>query len=76
LRPDSPKIRISYRQTLKPTLYGPREVNVGVLGTNLLNDDIRNSVSFTKDEVLMPGIGVRVFAKREVLTKLPQPECH
>ena len=56
------KAEISYRQKLKPTPYGPQEVNVGVLGTNLLNDDIRNSVSFTKDEVLMPGIGVRVFA--------------
>ena len=35
---------------------------VGLAGTNLLNDDIRNSVSYTKDEVLMPGRGVRAFA--------------
>jgi iron complex outermembrane receptor protein len=56
------KAEISYRQKLKPTPYAPQEINVGVLGTNLLNDDIRNSVSFTKDEVLMPGIGLRVFA--------------
>jgi iron complex outermembrane recepter protein len=39
-----------------------REVVVGVAGTNLLNDDIRNSVSYNKDEVLMPGRGVRFFA--------------
>jgi iron complex outermembrane receptor protein len=39
-----------------------REVVVGIAGTNLLNDDIRNSVSYTKDEVLMPGRGVRFFA--------------
>jgi hypothetical protein len=39
-----------------------REVVVGLAGTNLLNDDIRNSVSYTKDEVLMPGRGVRFFA--------------
>jgi len=35
---------------------------VGLYGTNLLNDDIRNSVSFLKDQVLMPGRGVRAFA--------------
>jgi iron complex outermembrane receptor protein len=28
----------------------------------LLNEDIRNSVSYTKDEVLMPGASVRAFA--------------
>jgi iron complex outermembrane recepter protein len=28
---------------------------VGVLGNNLLNEDIRNHVSYTKDQVLMPG---------------------
>ena len=35
---------------------------VGVLGNNLLNEDIRNHVSYTKDQVLMPGAGVRAFA--------------
>ena len=29
----------------------------------LLNDDIRNSASFKKDEVLQPGIGVRLFGR-------------
>jgi iron complex outermembrane receptor protein len=34
----------------------------GVNGRNLLNRDIRNSVSYSKDEVLMPRAGVRLFA--------------
>jgi iron complex outermembrane receptor protein len=57
------RAEISYRW--KPTRLTPdslREVVVGVAGTNLLNDDIRNSVSYTKDEVLLPGRGVRFFA--------------
>jgi iron complex outermembrane receptor protein len=43
---------------------GPRlrEMTVGLVGNNLLNASIRNSVSCTKDQVLMPGIGVRAFA--------------
>ncbi len=38
------------------------EVTVGLVGTNLLNDPIRNSVSYSKNEVLMPGASVRLFA--------------
>ena len=38
------------------------EMTVGVNGTNLLNRDIRNSASYSKDEVLMPGASVRLFA--------------
>ncbi len=37
------------------------EVSVGISGSNLLNRDIRNSVSYSKDEVLMPGASVRLF---------------
>ncbi len=40
----------------------PREFRAGIVGTNLLNADIRNHVSYTKDEVATPGAGVRVFA--------------
>jgi iron complex outermembrane recepter protein len=57
------RAEISYRWV--PARLTPdslREVVVGVTGTNLLNDDIRNSVSYTKDEVLLPGRGVRFFA--------------
>jgi iron complex outermembrane receptor protein len=56
------KAEISYRLRVKPTTWGPSEVLVGVVGNNLLDDDIRNSVSYTKDEVLLPGRSVRVFA--------------
>lgn len=54
---------LSYRQTFKPSDFGVQEVVWGVAGRNLLNDDIRNHVSFRKDEVLQPGRNFRVFAK-------------
>jgi iron complex outermembrane receptor protein len=56
------KAEVSYRTKLDPSWFGAREMTVGLLGNNLLNENIRNSVSFTKDQVLMPGIGVRAFA--------------
>jgi iron complex outermembrane receptor protein len=34
---------------------------IGVRGENLLDDDVRNSASFKKDEVLLPGASVRLF---------------
>jgi hypothetical protein len=37
-------------------------MTLGLVGNNLLNDDIRNSVSFRKDEVLLPGANLRAFA--------------
>jgi len=39
------------------------EITLGINGTNLLNRDIRNSVSYTKNDVLMPGASVRLFAR-------------
>jgi iron complex outermembrane receptor protein len=36
-------------------------MTLGVVGTNLLNDEVRNAVSFKKDEVLLPGRSVRFF---------------
>ncbi|MBT1509707.1 TonB-dependent receptor [Bradyrhizobium sp. SRL28] len=56
------KAEVSYRTKLDPTWFGAREMTVGLVGNNLLNENIRNSVSYTKDQVLMPGIGVRAFA--------------
>ncbi len=38
------------------------EFTVGLAGTNLLNDSIRNHVYYSKDEVLMPGASARLFA--------------
>ncbi|MEI9901413.1 MAG: TonB-dependent receptor [Hyphomicrobium sp.] len=34
---------------------------IGLRGENLLNEDMRNSASFKKDEVLLPGASVRLF---------------
>ncbi|MBW5439187.1 TonB-dependent receptor [Bradyrhizobium canariense] len=56
------KAEVSYKTKLDRNWFGAREVTTGIVGNNLLNENIRNSVSYTKDEVLMPGIGVRAFA--------------
>ena len=56
------KAEISYKTKLDPSWFGAREMTVGLVGNNLLNENIRNSVSYTKDQVLMPGLGVRAFA--------------
>ncbi|MEM1138810.1 MAG: TonB-dependent receptor [Pseudomonadota bacterium] len=36
---------------------------VGLVGTNLLDDDIRNHSSFKKEDVLQPGASVRLFGR-------------
>ena len=56
------KAEISYKTPLDPRAFGARELYVGLLGNNLLNERIRNSAAFNKDEILQPGIGVRAFA--------------
>jgi iron complex outermembrane receptor protein len=56
------KAEISHTMKLASSNYGPRELSLGVVGNNLLNEDIRNAVSFKKDEVLLPGLNVRFFA--------------
>ena len=56
------KAEISYKTKLDSSWFGAREMLVGVVGNNLLNENMRNAVSFTKDQVLLPGIGVRAFA--------------
>jgi iron complex outermembrane receptor protein len=56
------KAELVYTTPLSPNDFGARFLTVGISGNNLLNEDIRNSVSFKKDEVLMPGRGVRFFA--------------
>ncbi|WOH83558.1 TonB-dependent receptor [Bradyrhizobium sp. BEA-2-5] len=53
---------ITYNTKLNSSWIGAREMTLGLAGNNLLNENIRNSVSYTKDEVLLPGIGVRAFA--------------
>lgn len=56
------KAEVTYTTKLDSSWFGAREMTVGLVGNNLLNENIRNSVSYTKDEVLLPGIGVRAFA--------------
>jgi iron complex outermembrane receptor protein len=34
---------------------------IGIKGENLLDDDVRNSASFKKDQILLPGASVRLF---------------
>ena len=53
---------------LSYTLRGAAQAGIGPVTTigikeeNLLDDDVRNSASFKKDEVLLPGASVRLFA--------------
>jgi iron complex outermembrane receptor protein len=56
------KAEIVHTRKLDPSQVGARELTLGIVGNNLLNDDVRNSVSFKKDEVLLPGVNVRFFA--------------
>jgi iron complex outermembrane receptor protein len=60
---DDLRAELSYKWVkAKPNAKELSEANVGIVGTNLLNRDIRNSVSYSKDQVLMPGASVRLFA--------------
>lgn len=56
------KAELSYTKALKNDPFGMTAWTVGVVGDNLLNEDVRNAASFKKDEVMLPGIGVRLFA--------------
>ena len=55
------KAELSYTAKLRADATGITEYRVGIVGDNLLNEDIRNAVSFKKDEVLQPGRTVRLF---------------
>jgi iron complex outermembrane receptor protein len=56
------RAEFAFRQTFKPTDFGPKEIKIGIVGDNLLDEEIRNAVSFKKDEVLLPGHTVRFYA--------------
>ncbi|QGM96442.1 TonB-dependent receptor [Methylocystis parvus] len=56
------RAELSYRTPLAPNNPWGREMTLGLVGNNLLNADIRNSVSFRKNEVLLPGANLRLFA--------------
>lgn len=52
---------LSYTLKLAQSGVVVPELTVGLKGENLLDDDVRNHVSFKKDEVLEPGARVRLF---------------
>ncbi|MCI0350316.1 MAG: TonB-dependent receptor, partial [Acidobacteriales bacterium] len=55
---DNLRTEIAFRQKLQPGFLFD-EVRFGIVGDNLLNDPIRNSASFKKNQILLPGRGVR-----------------
>ncbi len=57
------KAEASYLFTLPDS---NRQIEFGVVGTNLLDDDIRNHVSFKKDDVLLPGANARFFIRAKL----------
>lgn len=56
------KAEVSYTRKLPRTPFGVQQVTLGIVGDNLLDEDIRNAASFKKDEVLLPGRNFRFFA--------------
>ena len=58
---DDLRAEVSYTKPLDPAVYGASAVTLGVSGRNLLDDRIRNSASFKKDEILLAGRNARVF---------------
>jgi iron complex outermembrane recepter protein len=52
---------LSYKQKFDMANFIP-EVTVGIRGENLLNERIRLHQSYKKDEVLQPGLNIRLFA--------------
>src|SRR5947209_3562300 len=57
------RAEVSHTWRFKDEPSGIQQLMVGVVGNNLLNQDIRNHVSYTKDFGLMPGASVRLFAR-------------
>jgi iron complex outermembrane receptor protein len=52
---------LSYTFKLDPSQSIAPEMTIGLKGLNLLDDDVRNHVSFRKDEVLEPGRNIRLY---------------
>lgn len=57
---------LSYRMPMEPWNGTRGDFTIGIKGENLLNDDIRNHVSYKKDEVLQPGASVMLFGTVEL----------
>jgi iron complex outermembrane receptor protein len=55
------KLEISNKQYWRYSPWGPTEITTGLVGDNLLDVDVRNSVQFHKDEILLPGRSIKFF---------------
>ena len=55
------KMEISHKKYLRESPWGPTELTMGLTGDNLLDVNVRNSVMFHKDEILLPGRTVKLF---------------
>ena len=55
------KAEIVHKKYWRDSPWGPVEITTGLVGNNLLDADIRNSVQFHKDEVLQPGRSFKFF---------------
>jgi iron complex outermembrane recepter protein len=55
------KMEISNKQYWRYSPWGPTEITTGLVGDNLLDVDVRNSVQFHKDEILLPGRSIKFF---------------
>jgi iron complex outermembrane receptor protein len=54
------KMEVSNTQW-RTTPWGAAEIRTGLVGDNLLDVDVRNSVQFHKDEILLPGRSIKFF---------------
>lgn len=52
---------VRYTTRLAANAFAVPELTIGLKGENLADDEVRNHVSFKKDEVLEPGASVRLF---------------
>ena len=55
------KAEIVHKRYWRDSPWGPVELTTGLVGNNLLNVDMRNHVQFRKDEILLPGRGVKFY---------------
>ena len=55
-------VDLAHTWKLTTLTSGSQEVTVGLRGDNLLDEEVRNHVSFQKDFVLQPGRSVRLYS--------------
>src|SRR5215468_9066473 len=55
------KLQIENTRYYRYSPWGPTLITTGLVGDNLLDVDVRNSVQFHKDEILLPGRSIKLF---------------